>query len=441
MATQYSQNQEQEDLMADFDAPRKELRRSSLRRRRVSKKHIDDFDNISRRQVNKPTLKTNFFQQTEALKDETKGAADRRYDVNGRDLVSFEEDCTERDGWKSEVRGKEDLSTAVPKHQQEVLPDFIDDECFTSESFNVLLEEIKKVITAQAGVIRNLDAVNEMFASFANAFEMIWEVPKYEEELKYVTAAALVCYGGSWTTLAGIIAAVEAFGVINVVEEASRLGMIFLFEEYDYEYDVTPEEVRACFKNVGLHIALLIAVVICPSWAEMCICMAFASKFSCLLTAEDHLYLSSSGVTNKERGDYFGLMNPEWFDLFSSFACATISLIVFGFFPRMVIAMYMGYLGCAITAETLLSSRLNICVPFVLESENVVLRKNRWMELEIQYYAWTFVFVMAFWQSLYGYSGAFEFISWSMFLLPVVQVYNIIYGEPLSSEDKKTDQI
>lgn len=44
MATQYYQNQEQDDLMADFDAPRKDASKRSDRRRRTT--YLGDWGRV-----------------------------------------------------------------------------------------------------------------------------------------------------------------------------------------------------------------------------------------------------------------------------------------------------------------------------------------------------------------------------------------------------------
>jgi len=431
MATQYYRNQEQDDLMADFDAPRKEVRKSSLRRRRET-----NFDSSNRKQVHKPTLKTNFFQQTEVTKAE--GESERAF--RGRKKIFNDKENTDQTRSANRLQDQDVLSTEDKEHYQGVSTDDLEDECFTYESFNVLLEEINKFMTEKAGVLRNIDFMKDFDPLSAllemNVMDIIREVPKYEEEMKYFTAAALVCYGGSWTKLAGVLAAAETFGVKEVVEETTKVGMILVSDIDDSEDDISPEEIKSCFKNFGLHIALMIAVVLCPSWAEICICIAFAFKFTLLISADDLLRKTFS-TSDDEVNEYFDQVDPEWFDLFTSFACIIMSLIVFGCFPQLVTAMYMGYLGFNLAAEAL-SAHSSFYIPFVLDSEQVF-SKSMWMEKTTQYYVWSFVALTAIWQAMYGYSGAFEFISWLMVLLPVVHVYNIIYGEPLCDEAKKTE--
>jgi len=447
MATQYYQNQEQDDLMADFDAPRKEASRISDRSRRTTY-----FGDWGRAPYHKP--KTKFIGETEVPK--------ARRAVTRKDEGFNEKENTDRAGFPTKFRDHEDFSTKVPKKYQGVSTDDLDEECFASDSFNVLLEEIKKVITEkasvvemsnileiafkyppmkflafdQAGLLPNFDlmnafvVINAILESCARLFNLVWEIPKYEEELKYMTAAALVCYGGSWTTLAGVFAAAEAFEIAKVAEKAKQIGMILLSEDDESQHKVSAGEIKAWFKSAGLHIALMVSVVLYRPWAEICISFAFASKFSCLVTADNFLKkaLSTPATPNSELDDYFELVDPAWFDLLSSFACVIISIIIFGCFPRLVTAMYMGYLGFNLTAKAL-SARSSFYIPFVLDSEEVFIQ-SMWMKKTTQYYVWAFVSVMAIWQSMYGYTGDFEFISWVMFLLPVVHIYNMLYAEP-----------
>jgi len=440
MANQYYKNQEQDDLMADFDAPRKELRKSSLERRRGNNFHISD-----RKQVLKPTLKTNFFQQTEVPKasllyDQAKAAGAAQLTYREKRKLFNEKENTDHRSSAHKLLHYEDSSAEVSQHYQGVSTDDLEDDYFTA--FNFLLEEIQKFMTEKAGMLRKIDFTKDLGPISRmleiNVIDIMREVPKYEEELKYFTAAALVCYGGSWTKLAGILAAAEAFEIRKVVEEAKLVGVILSSEGNDSEHDISPEEIKACVKNVGLHFSLLIAVVFCPSWAEICISIAFALKFTTLISADDLRRKTLS--TRAEVIEYYDQVNPEWFDLFTSVACVIVSLIVFGFFPRLITAMYMGYIGLSLTAEAF-SARSSLNIPFVLDSEDLF-SKSTWMERTTQYYVWAFVSFMAVWQSMSGYSGVFEFISWLMFLLPVVHVHNIIYGEPLcdeTDEAKKTE--
>ena len=106
--------------------------------------------------------------------------------------------------------------------------------------------------------------------------------------------------------------------------------------------------------------------------------------------------LSTPEIPTTELDDYFQLVDPEWFNLLSSFACIIMSLIIFGCFPGLVTAMYMGYLGCSLTAQAL-CARSTFSIPFVLDSEQVF-EQCLWMEKSTQYYVWAIVSVMAIWQ-------------------------------------------
>jgi len=430
MATQHYQEQEQDDLMAAFDAPLRDEGRSTLRRRRGSKNARSNFDATSRKEVNKPTLKTNFYQEAEVPKtskksshfdDRAKAAVETKADVNERDLGLSDGEVTYNVGL-----------TQAPENDglSEV------SECFSPESFTVLLEEIQKIITEKAAVLRNVDSVNAVLERLVKALDVVYEVPKYQEELKYITALALVCYGGSWTMLAGIIAAVEVFGTEEVIEETLKVGNYLVSEEHDDEHEVSPAEIKESFRKLALHFALMVAVVICPSVAEICISIAFACKFSPLVSAEELLkkIIISPDVANMDLDDYFGLVDPEWFDLLSLFGCNIVSVILFGCFPRLITAMFMGYFGFCLLAEAL-KNGVELCIPFVTYSGTF--DETVWMQKSTQYYVWGFVAVMAVWQAVHGYSGSFEFFSWFMFLYPAVRIYNIFLQEPECPEDKR----
>lgn len=432
MATHYYQNQEQDDLMADFDAPRKEASERSDRRRRTT--YLDEWV-----PYHKPKPK-----KSSVLSYDTNVAREVRRPNTDQAKGFNEKENTYQTGSPTKYRGHEEFSTEVSGRYQGVSTDDLDEDCCASDSFNVLLEEIKNVITEKAGSLPSFDSmdalvsINEIFESCAMLFDLVWEIPKYEEELKYMTAAILVCYGGSWTTLAGIFAAADVFETEKTAEKAKEIGELLVSGDDEVQHDVSPGEIKACFKNLGLHIALMVSVVWYQPWAEICVSLAIASKFSCLVYADDLLRkaLYTPEMSSTELNDYFELVDPEWFNLLSSFACIIMSLIIFGCFPRLVTAMYMGYLGFTLTAQAL-SARSTFSIPFVLDSEQVF-DQSLWMEKSTQYYVWAIVSCMAIWQSMYGYTGAFEFISWVMFLLPVVHIYNKLNAEPCD-EAEKTD--
>jgi len=435
MMAEYYQEQEQDDLMAAFDAPRKEVRRSTLRRRRETKNVLNDFDYSNRQEVNKPTLKSNFYQQAEVPKTSKKSSVfddrpeaavgkERNIGTSGLGMRLSDEDVADN-GYLTEVADK-GFSTI-----------YSGSENFSSDSFQALVEEIKKSITQKAGVLRNMESMKAAMKSVVDSLELVLEMPKYEGELKYITALLLVCYGGSWTMLAGIMAAVEIFGTEEVIQDSVKVGN-FLVSEDESEYELSPEEIKETFRKGSLHFALMVAVVVCPSVAEICITIAFACKYSCLVSAEALLrkILITPDIPNMDLEDYFGLVDPEWFDLLSLLGCSVMSVVIFGCFPRLITAMYMGYFGVCLLAEAV-QNGTHFFIPFF--SNTGAFDENIWKQHTTQYYIWALVAVMAVWQAMNGYNGSFEFVSWCMFLYPVIRLYNIFLGEPKLEDGKKTE--
>jgi len=252
--------------------------------------------------------------------------------------------------------------------------------------------------------------------------EILLEAPKYEEEFRFIASVGLIFYGGSWTNLAGVIAAIEAFGTIKTLQEVYEVGMAFLFDES--EDGVTPCQIKENLRQLGLQSTLLMAVRVSPSWAEICITIAFASKFTTLVPVKDLLKMltSSPDQDENEFDEYFGHIDASWFELIALISCNIMSLIFFGCFPRLTTAMYMGYLGVSLFMEGLVNRPINI--PILWDSE--IFDMNFWLMKSTQYYTWVIVAVMAVWQAVSGYEGVFLLLSWSMFLYPVVKVYNIL---------------
>jgi len=404
MSQLYCQEQEQEDLMADFDGRSKE--RNVKVRGKVRQDKVSEEADCWKKQV--PMRSTGRSESMRAA-DESGTTRSNVQDTN--------EVCTG------------DVSFDV---------DHIDG--FTFESYTVLLEEIKKSFSVKVCDLRNMDTMNVIRDSFMCILDAMYELPNYEEELKYVTSISLICYGGSWTTLAAIVAAAEAFGTNKVVQAARKVGVLFLFDQdYYCEHDISPSEIIDTFRNTALHTALMIAVVVSPSWAEICITVAISSKFACLLPMQDFLkhLLMGPGSVKSELDDYFGIVDQAWFDLLSLFTCNIVSLILFSFFPRLITAMYMGYIGFVVLADALMD-RAHFYIPILSDSE-LVFRESLWMQNTTQYYTWGIVALMAVWQAISGYQGTFLFISWLMFLFPIMHVYNIATAEEESVEGNKSE--
>jgi len=256
--------------------------------------------------------------------------------------------------------------------------------------------------------------------SFTIMKEIVLNAPMYEEDFRIIASLCLIFYGGSWTNLAGSIAAIEAFGTIPALQEVFELGMAFLFDDSD-DF-VTPARIKGNLRQLGLQTTLLIAVLVSPSWAEICITIAFASKLTILVPVQKLLkkVMSRPDVHANEFSDYFNDIDTSWFDLIAVIACNILSLIFFGCLPRLTTAMYMGYLGVALLMEGLVARPINI--PIIWDSE--LFDKDFWMKKSTQYSVWAIVAVMAIWQAVSEYEGVFLLLSWSMFLYPVIAACN-----------------
>jgi len=248
------------------------------------------------------------------------------------------------------------------------------------------------------------------------------EVPRYEEELKYVSCISLICYGGSWTTLAGVVAAAEAFGTEQVLEEVNELGTLFFSDGIDF--GVSPFEIKEIVKKIGLHISLLIVVFASPSWAELCITIALASKVAHFVPVVDMLkkIMTSANIDIGEIDEFFRLVDDDWFNILALIACNVVSLIVFACFPQFATAMYMGYHGVSVLGESL-TDNFGSHLPLFWEFE--MTNRSFWMKNTTQFLVWGSVVIMSLWQAISGYTGVCLFVSWLMFLHPLVQVYNM----------------
>jgi len=306
-----------------------------------------------------------------------------------------------------------------------------------SESKNIIEQQIdteSKPVTVEHPsvldeifrIVNGVDSIAEtMIESTAISFEILKEIVLYalmcEEEFKIIASLALLFYGGSWTNLAGSIAAIEAFGTIPALQEVFEVGKAFLFD--DSEDEVTPARIKTNLRQLGLQTTLLIAVLVSPSWAEICITIAFASKFTILVPVEELLkkMMSRPDFAVTEFHDYFDDIDTSWFDLIAVIACNILSLIFFGCLPRLTTAMYMGYLGVSLLMDSLVARPINM---IMWESE--IFDKDFWKEKSTQYSVWAAVAFMAIWQAVSGYDGVCLFLSSSMFLYPAVTLCNCL---------------
>jgi len=371
--------------MTNFDSPSGSARKFSMRHLR-SRKSYDNDSGRSTKEAQKPTLKPGFFKQTKARESGLK-SNDAKADTNR--------------AFKSKK--------------------------FTVEPGNVGIFGFENGVDCMVETI-----IESTVIAYHLLKEIMHEAPKYEGEFRFLASIGLIFFGGSWTNVAGTIAAVECFGTMQILQEACEVGIAFLFD--DSEDGVTPGRIKENLRQLGLQITLLIVVLVSPSWAEICITIAFASKFTTLLPVQELLkkLMSSPGIDASEFDSYLSSIDAGWFDLIAIIACNILSLIFFGCFPRLTTAMYMGHLGVSLLMEGLVGRPINI--PVVWDSE--IFDKNFWLQKSTQYYTWGIVAVMAVWQAVSGYDGVCLFLSWSMFLYPVVKVYNILNTNPIPEDIK-----
>jgi len=405
------QHQEQEDLSADFNLPtRKEVLNSS------KKVHGKSPRKARNKKVNaKPTLLFPFLKQTKAREAAKKS-------------TRIKESSSISEGAKIDKITKlvDDGETEKPSARA-FCADVFDD--FSPESFAIMFEDVKKLWVSGNEMLTNLVSLDDVLISCTVTCsiinEVVQEFVKYEEEMKYLTSAALLFYGGSWTYLAAILAAVDAFGTQQVLEESWKIVILFLSDDSE-EDQVSPADIKDTLKDLGLHIALLFAINVSPFCAEICITVAFASKFSSLIPVKNMLKntMMMPGVEISEFEEYFSEVDNSWFDLLAVIASNILSLTLFGCFPRLVTAMYMGYIGASIAVDSLMNR--------VRESElcNVeVFDKIFGMNKTVQYWIWGVVAAMSVWQALSDYTGYCVLFSWLMFLQPVVRVYNMVAAD------------
>jgi len=249
----------------------------------------------------------------------------------------------------------------------------------------------------------------------------IYDLPKYEEELKVISSACLFFFGGGWVGLASIIATAELFDTKKVFEEAFVLGWKFMCVQHlDDNEDVTPFQLTMTMRNIGMHFALFLAVLHCGAFAEICVSFAFASKLSTILRLEEFLD-SGTGVS-----DFYSAAEVEWLALISNVTSAAISLIILGMAPGFITAMYMAFIGI----QWFFTGQYRLCLPTgsFTSKPYVFLTSEDYLNSSHQFSIWASVTFTAFCQAYYGYDGPCQYLSWLMFLSPAVKFLNLISG-------------
>jgi len=282
---------------------------------------------------------------------------------------------------------------------------------YVMQNMHVVIENAEDFCFSVVEEAQNMNFVDEFEAFMKFVENCVYSIPTYEEELKIVTAGCLFFYGGSWTVLASFLAAAELFDTKKELKAACEVGEKFMsIEDLDEEDDVTPSQLMETFKKVGLQFALMLAVLHSDAWAEICVSFAFASKLSTLVHFEE-LYDEPKDLSPAD---------SEWLSLISSVSSTILSLIFYGIWPGLVVAMYMANIG--------LEYLLTVQYRFWLPIGDIVTFKELLTNPHNRIAIWISLTFTALWQGFYSYTGVSEFLSWLMFLLPAVQLFNLISG-------------
>jgi hypothetical protein len=409
------QYQEQDNLMADFDLPAKEqVQKFSARGRRGSKRKSKNTPSY-KTEVRKPTLKPNFFKKIQGREATKKPKNVGESTTNSDSTTNF--------GDETKIAGAADIGTVNYD-----MPYGHNFEVFSPDAFAFMFTDVKKLMSCMTQVLSNFSMDDLLYIckiGYCTLMEAGKELVNYEEELQYLTSAALLFYGGSWVFLARMLAAVEVFETQQVLEETWKVGAILISDDLE-EYDVSPAKIKETLRQLGLHVALMIAITVSPAWAEICISVAFASKFSCLIPVKEILEsnISRPADETSEVQEYFQIVDESWFDLLAIIASNILSLTLFACFPRLITAMYMGYLGVSITMKSLVHRAMRSD-----SSEFEMFDRIFGLNNTTQFYMWAVVAGMSVWQALSGWTGICEFLTWFMFLHPIVKVFNTINAD------------
>jgi len=392
------QCQEQEDLVADFELGTK-----------VQNPSPSDFDDLRRQSMNipnykkilKPTLRWNLLEKTKA-REAAKESEQVSESVYGESLKKI-------DGATKIVGAEETTTATISDIGFNYWLDF-----FSTESFGIMLADAEKLYTSKDFSLEHL--LTSCTQVYCIMKQTVSKVLTYDEWLNYLSSVTLLSYGGSWTSLATILAAFEAFDSKQVFKEAWNVGTIFI-SDCEEGHDISPSDIKETLRKLGLHIAVLITIIFSPSCADICICVAFASKFSCLIPLKDMLMSTMSCPDEDpiDLNEYFNFVDDGWFDLLAVIASNILSLILFGCYPQFITAMYMGYHGVSITMKTLMMRAIeeNCCDCEMFDRFFGVNMVN-------QFYIWALIVIMSVWQAISGFAGSCVFLSWLMFFYPVV---------------------
>jgi len=318
----------------------------------------------------------------------------------------------------SEAKRSDEVSVGTKKASPLVIPydeDFACDDCIHFQLFalleklNSIREEVAAVLIRKVENFRALDFVNIVDDIIGTVDDFVYNIPKHENELWIVTSLCLFFYGGSWGRLASLVAASEVFGTKEVVHAAYEVGRKFMGAEV---LDVAPEDLKKIFKDLGLHFGLILAVLTTDFWAEVCVTLAFASKLIPMIRLHDNIF---DIKVNEDSDDV-------WLTFLFSVVALIISSIFLCFCPMLGSAMYLAFVGM----KWFLNGKRPLCLPSGSFTTRpfVVITAEDFGNPNHQSSLWLNAAFTALWQAYHGYSGVLVFLSWSMFLLPLVNLFN-----------------
>jgi len=336
---------------------------------------------------------------------------------DGMDLINFE------NAVKAAIKAKEkgEESTEVKKNSHlaasyDVNYDSEDFECLGEFPFLSLYEKMGMVSEWATAIwnretkkFRMMVFVELVDGVIGSVEDFVYDIPKYENELWVVASLCLFLYGGSWVRLASILAATELFGTHEVLHKAYELVLNIMGEDLPSDDHIPFEDLKKTFKDLGMHVALVLAVLYTDFWAEVCVTLAFAIK----LTPTTRMYAELFDVSSEDDSD------AEWVAILCSVLAAVISSIFYCFFPGVGTAMYMAFYGM----RCFLNGQRELWIP-TGSFDYVIITTDEFTKSDNQFALWFSAGFTALWQAHCGYSGVFLFLSWSMFLLPAVKIYN-----------------
>lgn len=280
------------------------------------------------------------------------------------------------------------------------------------ENINFVSEKIRIFLGIEDNI--NVESVDLMEGINKLCEYLIWNISSYDEEFTVISSICFFFYGGSWAGLAAGIAAVEIFSTKMAFEEVYQVYSKILSVDSPIDACSARFHLKEILKKIGMQIALMIAVLYCECWGEICISLAFGSKLDTLMRLQKFF---DYGISNK---DGVNASTVEWLALLSSVWGALISSTLFAICPGIITAMYMAIIGIQCFAR----GHCKIYFPFTSRSLELV----SWKELVNpgdQFSVWSIIGISGLWQASYGYEGKGVFFTWLIFLLPVVKLIKL----------------